>query len=480
MPSRPLAVLAFVSATLAPAQTPSWLKPVARLTVPTEFVIAADIAADGASFVTLTDRKLVRVLATSPRRELGSFTVPEKLAAADVRFAADGATVIVLGEAGSPTFAAKFDGTPLEPIPEVPPLAKLVGRLASAGGADKVRGTRDGALAVGEIAGEWWLSGSDTFERLSRTVVDVRMTGDGSQVLVRRDHGVLVLPAAGGEPWSVPDVGAGTLAVPFGSSDRFVAVDRDGLSLCEASARRVVQREPLSKLGIEDGTPTCIAARPDGKRFVLTTWSAKTRKGSGWLLDLDAMKATRVPGAPHRAVWVHDGFAMLGGLPGPCSTLHMATWTWLPSEGEAAKPWPAKLETMPMHDVAVVPGRQEFVQHDTLEKEHNTTLARFDASDGTILAVKPPPKSKGATDEFKSDSWSNPVVVGDHLLVAHYRDSFTLELRRLDDLRLLANSTFPDGFDGSPDMTAAEHAPRLAFWFLDRVAVFDFTPPAPK
>jgi hypothetical protein len=473
---------------VAIAQDPSWLKPVARLSVPMETTIAADVAADGSVLVVLTKERTLRVYSRLPLRELRRFVVPEKLGAADVRITADNSTVVVFDPDGKPTIAVRLaDGARLETVPDLPAANSALPtevRDRASPEIKHVRVTADGRSAT--FCDHGFLLWTDgVFHSLDAHTIDAMLTGDGKNVLVRRNDTIVVLAAAGGASWSVPDFGPDALVVPIGAESRFVAVDSESLVVADANTRQVVKRIPIAQFPIAYGRPAAMASNPDGSRLVLTVASSAVMLGdrapielSGWLLDTETMGAKQLPLPPILASWVHDGFALLSGKPGPCSSLGWQQWTWLTPDADpkAAPTWPGRLEGVPIPgtaSIAAIPGRREFVHACSIETLDNRLL-RFDASNGRVITTQP----KAAAAEETYPWYSGPVVVGDYLIDACYEESYRLELRRLADLSLLGTASYPSGFNGySSHVAAAGHAARLLFWFDDKFAIYDFVPP---
>ena len=247
-----------------------------------------------------------------------------------------------------------------------------------------------------------------------------------------------------------------------------------------------MKRIPIAQFPIASGRPGALASNPSGSRLVLTVGSRAVMMGdraplelSGWLLDTETMGAKQLPLPPILASWVHDGFALLSGKPGPCSSLGWQQWTWLTADADpkAAPTWPGRLEGVPMPgtaSIAAIPGRREFV-HACSSETLDSRFLRFDACNGRVITTQP----KAVASEDTYLSYSGPIVVGDYLIDACYDDNYRLELRRLADLSLLGTASHPGAFDGVPNATGAGHAPRLLFWFDEKFAVYDFVPPAP-
>jgi len=207
--------------------------------------------------------------------------------------------------------------------------------------------------------------------------------------------------------------------------------------------------------------------------------ASKKRPSVGYLLDVEGKNALGLSGAPILAEWVHSGFAMLHGFEGPCSSLHGASWTFLPDDG-AVTTWPAKLNSMPSSRIAAVPGRAEFVMPCTFgDLPDEERLARVAATDGQVLA-KEPARNPTKPDDITIAHITAAIHVAGYIVDTCWSPrAECYELRRLDDLSLIATTTAPGGFPGIPDVTAAEHAPRLLFWFEDKFAVYNFVAPTP-
>ena len=488
MHAREVVALTALVASGLQAQQPEWQRPVAHFTVPEEYgAVAADVAADGTRVVAIGAKRVVRVYATSPLSRLCQFALPDGVEATAARIAADGTALVVPGTAGKPAVALKLaDGKQVTPVPELPakdadPPAAL---RALAPEATAVRTSRDGRFATLCVRGGFFLWSVDGVRELDAINFDAMLSGDGKFVLVVQTDGVVVVPAAGGDPWLVPEVGLDPRAVPFGDACRFAVIDAESIAVVDAGTRAVVQRVQIAKLGVPGGRPALLAARPDGKQFVVT-WGPTKDEGevSGWLIDVDAPGAQRLPCWPVLASWVHDGFALLTGTPGTCSTLHGAAWRWLPGDGKGRADQlatsPAKVTTYPDRRGATVPGRRELLFPCKLDDKSGARLARIDPSSGALLATQAAPSAR--TGEMQLDTIATPVAVDGHVIDVCFAGKDTLELRRLDDLSLLASAGLPDEFDkvGVPYVTAAEHAPRVLFWFMDTFVVRDFVAPAP-
>lgn len=182
--------------------------------------------------------------------------------------------------------------------------------------------------------------------------------------------------------------------------------------------------------------------------------------GEGRLLDLRAGAALPVPAARLGVFWPDDDSGVLLFDGWQCCSVRDAKWTWVPRRGEPSS-WTVP---MAMANTSLVPGRAEVVLATWDD------LRRCDVRDGRVLAAV-------AADYV----WSAAVVAG-HVVDVRDEvgaDAAQLELRRLDDLAVVARMPCPKTVFGLVAIACtAARAPRLAYAGDGEFVVAEVLPPA--
>jgi hypothetical protein len=461
-----LGCLAQQDAWLAPVErhtSPPWLREVARITVPTERVVAAAVSANGCVLATVAADGLVRVRTIGTWRESSAFVVPVRNA---VRARIEGEDTLLVATAESELAFRLADGARVygdwpaagTPAPATPGLRALA-RDAQIVSGNPARGplviASDGILLL-------WHLGS-VYE-LSSTLRAAWLTADGAHVLCARSIDLLVQPVAGGAPWRVPGLGDNAQAAACGPGSMFVAVDRHHLVVADAATRTVRLAADLDEFGVPAHPPSLVAAENGGARVLLG--QDRYGDGIGWWLDLKIRRAARLHVGPCVAAWAGDELLLFDHGSIRCVS-DPGRWVRFAEPTATSPAWAMASDSAWGSQIAaaIVPGGGEVVVAHWNEASPGVALSRCDASDGTVRA--------SAT--VGDDDWYGSLsIVGDHVLVHSLFDS-TLELRRLDTLQPVGKASLPRRAD-RVRVCGAAHASRIAVQSPDDVVVFDVLP----
>jgi hypothetical protein len=161
-------------------------------------------------------------------------------------------------------------------------------------------------------------------------------------------------------------------------------------------------------------------------------------------------------------VQLEDGLLLLDAESGTCGVVFNPAWIWLPQQGEA-RGW---TPDMVYPNGALVPGRKELVYLASVQtgKDSRGELRRCDALDGTLRAAVP-----------VAYWWLDGIafVAGQLIDARSDKDGDVLELRRIDDLVVMATAKPPQTAYGRVEFRAAAHASRIAFSVGDAIEVYE-------